>query len=162
MNRIKNIAFSALLSLGAFSAITYTACNKDECKDVVCQNGGTCVSGTCSCPTGYEGNNCETKSRDKFIGTYIGQENCTIGNDNYTITVTTSSENIKLIVTNLYNQGFTATGTMTASNTFSLSGSQGSTSYTGTGSLANNQLTIQYSITSPAATNSCTFVGTKQ
>ena len=36
----------------------------DDCATVTCQNGGTCVDGvnsfTCSCDTGYEGNNCET------------------------------------------------------------------------------------------------------
>jgi hypothetical protein len=161
MNRIKNIAFSALLAIGAFSVVTYTACTKDACKDVVCNNGGTCVSGTCSCPVGYEGVSCDTKTRDKFVGTYIGQETCTIGSDNYTITITTNSNDVMVTLTNLYNQGFTAIGTVTGANTFSLSGSQGTTSYTGTGTLATNQLTLQYSISSPAATNTCTFVGNK-
>lgn len=72
MNKIKNIAFSALLSLGAFGAVTYTACTKDECKDVVCQNGGTCAGGSCNCTTGYEGATCQTESRAKYAGDYKG------------------------------------------------------------------------------------------
>ena len=32
----------------------------DPCADVVCQNGGSCVDGTCICPEGYTGPNCET------------------------------------------------------------------------------------------------------
>ncbi|RYD58579.1 MAG: hypothetical protein EOP56_03055 [Sphingobacteriales bacterium] len=69
MKSIRNIAFSVLLTLGAFSAVTYTSCSKDECKDVVCNNGGTCneTDGSCACPTGYTGTLCETEVRAKFI-----------------------------------------------------------------------------------------------
>jgi len=74
MKSIKNIALSALLTVGAFGAVTYTACNKDECKDVVCQNGGTCSGGNCTCTTGYEGNRCETASRAKFIKTWTATD----------------------------------------------------------------------------------------
>jgi hypothetical protein len=68
MKSFKQIALSAFLTISAFGAVVYTSCNKDECKDVVCQNGGTCSEGKCTCPTGYDGTNCETKSRDKFVG----------------------------------------------------------------------------------------------
>jgi hypothetical protein len=69
MKSIKQLAFSAALTISAFGAVFYTSCNKDECKDVVCQNSGTCNAddGSCTCATGYEGNNCETKSIDKFV-----------------------------------------------------------------------------------------------
>lgn len=33
----------------------------DLCSGVTCLNGGTCFSGTCSCPTGYTGTYCENK-----------------------------------------------------------------------------------------------------
>jgi hypothetical protein len=37
-----------------------SACKKDPCEGVTCQNGGTCVgTGACSCATGYEGTTCE-------------------------------------------------------------------------------------------------------
>ena len=74
MKSIRNIAFSVLLTLGAFSAMTYTSCNKDECKDVVCQNGGTCNEGICACATGYEGTNCETEIRGKVIKTWTAKD----------------------------------------------------------------------------------------
>lgn len=85
MKSIRNIAFSSLIALGAFGTVTYTACNKDECKDVVCQNGGTCVSGNCSCTVGYEGTNCETQVRTKYYHTYRGT-----GSDNMGGTYTNS------------------------------------------------------------------------
>jgi len=37
----------------------FSAC-KDECADVVCQNGGTCDNGLCDCPSGTFGDNCES------------------------------------------------------------------------------------------------------
>ncbi len=165
MKLIRHIALTTMLTIGAFSAITYTSCNKDNCKDVVCQNGGTCNStdGSCSCATGYEGTTCGTLSRDKFVGVYTGTETCTVGSDNYTLTLTANSDAIKLTLTNLYNEGFTATCTMTGTNTFSFTGSNTTTTtvdYSGTGTLTDNTITIAYTI-SGATTNTCTFTGTK-
>jgi hypothetical protein len=74
MKSIKNIALSAFLTVSAFGAVLYTSCTKDECKDVVCQNGGTCSEGVCTCATGYEGTNCETASRTKFIKTWTASD----------------------------------------------------------------------------------------
>jgi hypothetical protein len=74
MKSFKQIALSAFITISAFGAVLYTSCNKDECKDVVCQNGGTCSGGTCTCATGYEGNNCETKSNAKFVKTWTASD----------------------------------------------------------------------------------------
>lgn len=82
MKSIRNIAFSALLAVGAFTMVTYTACTKDECKDVVCNNGGTCVTGTCNCATGYEGTTCETAVRAKFLKTWAASDKDITDNKN--------------------------------------------------------------------------------
>jgi hypothetical protein len=167
MKQFKQIALTALLSISAFGAVVYTSCNKDECKDVVCQNGGTCSGGTCTCATGYEGTNCEIKSRDKFVGTYTGTETCTLGNDNYSVIVSTNSDAIKLTMTGLYNDPsapYTAICTMTSATAFTFSGSSSASTgivFTGTGTLATNTLTIAYTVTNGTTTNSCTFIGNK-
>ncbi len=49
---------------------------KDECKDVTCENGGTCVEGTCDCPDGYAGDTCELVAREGLIGTWSGNTVC--------------------------------------------------------------------------------------
>lgn len=62
---MKNLFFLFTLSFGIFM----TSCS-DPCKDISCNEVGTCDDGTCICDTGYEGANCETESREKFIGTW--------------------------------------------------------------------------------------------
>jgi len=74
MKSFRQIALSAALTFSAFGAVLYTSCNKDECKDVVCENGGTCDAGTCKCVTGYEGTNCQTKWSAKFIKTWTAAD----------------------------------------------------------------------------------------
>jgi hypothetical protein len=56
------------------SLITLNSCKKTKlaCDGVTCQNGGVCINGACSCATGYEGSDCSTFKRDKFIATYNG------------------------------------------------------------------------------------------
>lgn len=161
MKSIRNIAFSALLAVGAFTMVTYTACTKDECKDVVCSNGGTCVTGTCNCPTGYEGTTCQTITRDKFLGTYNGNETCTIGSDQYSVTFTTNSDNLKMTFSNIYNDDYTALCTITSGNSFSFSNTQDGATFTGTGSINGNTLTVDYTIVDNAISNTCKFIGTK-
>lgn len=67
-NRLLFTAFFTL-SLG-ISAVTYTGCNRDKCGTVVCMNRGICNNGACTCPSGYEGANCETENRKKFTGNW--------------------------------------------------------------------------------------------
>lgn len=64
MKRI-GVIMGLLVSLGL---LVYSSCKKsgdngtpaNPCSSVVCQNGGTCSNGKCSCPTGYTGDHCET------------------------------------------------------------------------------------------------------
>ncbi len=60
MKQIKTVAVTLILTLLTFGSIVYTSCRKDYCKNMVCQNGGTCNDGACICPQGYTGTYCET------------------------------------------------------------------------------------------------------
>lgn len=80
--RFKTIILSALGALTAFSAVTYTSCQRDKCKAIVCAYGGTCKEGTCICLPGYEGYQCETITRDKFKGVWTVFEKGTHNTNN--------------------------------------------------------------------------------
>jgi hypothetical protein len=175
MNRIKNIAFSALLTLGALATITYTACNKDECKDVVCQNGGTCVSGSCSCPTGYEGTNCQNKTRDRFVGTWSGQDVCNSGTYTINLTVaTSSSSDVNALISNPggFGTAVIITGTVSSSNTLTFTGVSvgggrtltGTMTFTGGTSTTNpTAMTFAYTVTpTSGSADVCNGTYTKQ
>ncbi len=165
MKSIKHIMMAAFVTLGVFSAVLYTSCGKDACKDVTCKNGGTCSGGNCTCPTGYEGTDCGTLSRAKFVGVYPGTESCTIGTDSYSITLAAASNDLMLTYTNLYNQAITATCNMVATDSFTFSGSQavgaGNVIFSGSGRLVTNTLTVHYTVNDGVTTNSCVFTGTK-
>lgn len=57
------IITTAFLTASIFAAIVYTGCTKpvDECESITCKNGGTCISGSCSCTADYTGKYCETR-----------------------------------------------------------------------------------------------------
>lgn len=78
------------LSTAIFTILTfvYTGCGKDkpytyvdECAGVECLNGGTCLDGTCQCPNGFEGDNCEVKWLAKYIGQWDVTEEVQVSTD---------------------------------------------------------------------------------
>lgn len=64
---IASVAFFCIAT-----SILYTSCTKDGCESLQCKNGGTCADGFCSCPSGWDGAECENKVTARYIGTYWG------------------------------------------------------------------------------------------
>ncbi len=56
------------------------SCSKEDtsCENIFCEGNTTCVGGACVCQEGFEGEDCETLSRDKFIANWSGTDTCKI------------------------------------------------------------------------------------
>lgn len=151
----------------AFIGVTFNAC--DACKDVTCENGGTCVEGDCDCATGYEGTSCETEKRAKFISGYSVSEVCGPDNFSYPITVSASTTDVsKILISNFGSYGATVTATVDDSGTSITIAEQtvavtgGSLTVSGTGTISGDVLTINYNVADGTTTDNCTKTCTKQ
>lgn len=91
---MKPVLLTCLLTLSVFITVLFISCEKSAityndttkvrpCANVICLNGGACSDGVCHCANGYEGNHCETKWSDKFIGTYKASDDCFSGSGQY-------------------------------------------------------------------------------
>ncbi len=152
-----------ILGVAAVATIGMVSCTTDACKDVDCGLYGTCVEGDCVCDTGYEGVNCDTEERADFIGTYNVTEACTSGNYTYAITVTTSATGVtSVIITNFGDYGVNVNATVNGDNLTIASQTVGGGTFSGTGQISGNILTITYNVTAGTSTDDCTMTCTKQ
>jgi hypothetical protein len=101
----KTILFTSLSTLAAFFAVTYSSCTPDKCKSIVCAYGGVCNNGACSCVTGYEGTQCETVARNKFLGKWVVfEKGSTTNSAQYELTVSEGQNVADVVITNFNNQ----------------------------------------------------------
>jgi hypothetical protein len=150
MKKVSILGLSFLSAIAFSMVILFNACSSDPCKDVTCLNGGTCVSGTCNCANGYEGTNCDTKTQDRYAGSYSAVDVCTSGNYSYNATVAPSSTDItKILMTNFggFGSSVVVSGTVAGSSFTVPSQSFGAVTISGNGTLASDNLTINVSYT---------------
>ncbi len=103
-SHFKPILITTIIAIIAVFSIANSSCNRDKCKTIVCANGGVCNLGGCICPAGYEGSNCETISRNKFLGNWEVFEKGSITNAaQYGVTVQPAAEITDVIITHFYN-----------------------------------------------------------
>jgi len=162
MKPIRAILLTAFFTLSAFSAVVYTSCNKNKCDNVICLNLGVCNGGSCVCPTGFEGNRCQTLSRDKFIFTYNGGDSCSTKiNTIYPIYIlAVLSDSLEMNMKNfLNNPQDSAVCTIQSTDSFTFIGSNNSTTYTGTGKLSNDSLWMTYHVIHDTTSYNCSYFG---
>jgi len=56
---MKPIPFLVTIML---TLLSFSSCQEDPCDNKPCENGGICDDGTCLCPEGFTGNQCEEKT----------------------------------------------------------------------------------------------------
>ena len=167
MRSIRQILIATSLTLTLFMAIvSYTACKKDACDNVICLNLGACDGGKCSCPTGYEGLRCEVLSRDKFIFTFNGGDSCqgnvfTAGYHQYPIYLRANLyDSLELTMKNfLNNVDDSAICVIRATDSFTFQGSNNSTTYYGTAKLRNDSLWMVYHVDADTTSYDCKYFG---
>ena len=102
--RLKTILLSAIGAISAFSFVTLSSCEPDKCKTISCAYGGICNEGKCLCQSGYEGPQCETLMRKKFLGTWVVTETGTISDSRqYTVTIEGGPNLSGIKIKNFYN-----------------------------------------------------------
>lgn len=104
MKSIRLIAISAIITLSAFCAVLYSSsCKKDACLGVSCKNNAPCNGGTCVCPTGISGANCEIVYRNMYANTYKGTGSDNLSNvyPNYKLVFSKTSDTTEYTKMNL-------------------------------------------------------------
>lgn len=101
-------------------------------------------------------------SRDKFIGNYNVNENCNSGNFNYAISVNESATDKNFIViSNFGNYGLNIRASVSEAS-LNINDTQNSITFSGSGDINGNTLTIIYTASQGGLQDNCTSVCIKQ
>jgi hypothetical protein len=160
-------------------AFSFSSCESDPCEDVTCVNGTLTEVGdncTCECADGYEGADCATVSRGKFLGannattSWSGNDVCSGIVDPFTYTATIGSagaDEISVLVSNFggFGSQFTFTApvdglTFTNAGPINFGGAT-VTNVVGTINEAGTTINVTYTSTDATSTTTCNGTWTK-
>lgn len=100
----KPLIVTTVVLCGILFAAVHFSCNPDKCKAIACAYGGTCSEGSCKCLPGYEGTNCETITRKKFVGFWAVKEKGSVTPlRQYPLSIENDSTVTGVLIKNLYN-----------------------------------------------------------
>ena len=110
---VKSILLSAAVALFAFFAVLQVSCKKDsnggsvftnKCAAIACAHNGVCNNGVCTCPAGYEGNNCEIVTSSRYTKQWNVIETGTISGPNkFPLIIIADTNATTVWIQNLYN-----------------------------------------------------------
>lgn len=104
----------------------------------------------------------ETPDRDKFIGTYNVNENCTSGTYSYSITISeSSSDEDAVVISNFGDYGINARADVNGDN-LNINDTQDGVTVSGSASINGSTLTIIYTASVAGFTDECTKTCIKQ
>jgi hypothetical protein len=161
------ITVSVLAALLTFTAVGFTACEMDKCKEQACYNGGVCKDGTCHCPEGYAGTRCENIIAEKkysaarVAGTWTGSEVCPVGTPTqYSFKAKISPTDVtKFTIDTIH--GYMVEGTMINETDFTFIGKIGHAFLRGSGRVTGNTIAISFNERNPGGQTvlECVFTG---
>lgn len=139
--------------------IVVGACT-DPCKDTTCLNGGTCIDGSCDCPSGYQGDSCNYETRSFFYGTYNVHAICSSsGVTDYTSNISSIPGDLfKVRIANfgnVFSNYVTATINGNLINIAGQSPDNDGRVVSGSGTLSGNVIQMSYTIAGGTGTDIC-------
>ena len=163
MRSLRNVLITVLITVALFSTVSYIACNKDRCHNVVCLNGGACDDGSCTCATGFEGDRCQQAIRDRFITTFNGVDSCSVvGSRTYYIRFLKAPNLNKTQMTMkgiLGSEDDSALCSIQGLDSFIFNGNNNATTYRGYGIIRNDSLRLIYHVLADTTNYDCKFWG---
>ncbi len=162
--------------------------------DVTCENDGECVDGTCECATnwfgptceiycefgtfdgtscvcdaGYEGDDCNTLSRDKMVGSYTGSDACSLTGPSgaYPSSIETATAGPDaILITGLWDEFFVnkITATVNGNDITIPNQEPDGDGFTieGSGTYTDGSVSWSFTITGSGSVDQCTQTATKQ
>jgi hypothetical protein len=137
MTTLRKVALSALLTVSAFSAVTFTSCNKSDS----------------ACATGYTGSKCDSTFSDKYVAANYNVSETKDGvafPPTFTCSVTKASTNpaTTVTITNFGNSGVAINATVDniGNITIPTGTAIGTHTITGSGVLTSNNITFTYTL----------------
>lgn len=101
---LKSLLIYTLSTLSVGYVAFMSSCTQDKCKSIACAYGGSCDEGRCKCLPGYEGTNCETITRNKFMGGWQVHEKGLVSPDRqYPIAIEADKEVTTVWLKGIYN-----------------------------------------------------------
>ncbi|MBK8565985.1 MAG: hypothetical protein IPN76_22250 [Saprospiraceae bacterium] len=104
----------------------------------------------------------DTPDRDKFLGSYNVNENCSSGNFNYSITITESANSEDAIVIGNFGDYSVNVRATVSGNNITFNDTQDAITFSGSGNISGSTLTIIYTASANGVADNCTKTCIKQ
>lgn len=148
-----------------------------NCCNLSCGANGTLINANgvcaCDCDAGYEGASCDTLSRDKFLGTWSVNDNCSAsGSAVYSVNIAPGTAVDRILIANFWNAYSAPVVATVSGNTLTIASQDpdndgylvsgmGTYSITGTTATISLAYTVQDTSSNPPISDVCSTVYTK-